>query len=344
VKTALIQRDGTVRLAEAPAPEMLAKSARVRVRRSLISTGTETEVIRTRRAQPAADELRPGYSAVGEIVELSEDCRKGRVGQRAACAGWALATHSEEIVVPQNLFVPVPDAPGGAADDDNAAFIGCAVTCMHALRQGGVAGGDTVAVVGMGLFGQIVARIARAFGAVVCGVAKHPHQAEHAREVCRDVCAPRDLLEGVPAGMGPADVAIVAAGGDQSEMLRAAGRMLRDRGTVVILGRGWANVDFREEMFKKELTLKNTRAYGPGRYDPQYEIQGIGYPPGYVPWTETRNMAGVLDLMARGLLDLRPLITSRYALSDVAAAYEKLLTRPNREIAVVLDYGGSPGT
>jgi len=194
-------------------------------------------------------------------------------------------------------------------------------------------------VVGMGLFGQILARIARAFGAVVYAVAKHPHQAELAGQVCREVFPPGEPGENPLAAAGAAvDVAVITAGGDQSGMIETACRMLRDRGTLVILGRGRATIDFREQMFKKELTLRNTRAYGPGRYDPQFEIEGVDYPVGYVPWTETRNMAGVLELMAGGLLDLRPLITSRCPLAEIPSAYERLLSRPNREVAVLVEY------
>jgi threonine dehydrogenase-like Zn-dependent dehydrogenase len=336
MKTALVTGEGKVVVVDRAALPLLKRSARIRVRRSLISTGTETDVIRSRRSAAAGEDLCPGYSAVGEVLEVSPDCRKGRPGLRVACAGWGLATHSQQIVVPENLFVPVPEG----ADDDNAAFIGCAVTCMHACRQGAVSGGDVVAVIGMGLFGQMVARIAGAFGAVVYALAKHPHQADRARQVCRQVWqwSGAEPAPALPADLAPADVVVITAGGEQSEMIRAAGKMLRDRGTVVILGRGWATLDFRQEMFQKELTLRNTRAYGPGRYDSQYEREGVDYPVGYVRWTENRNMAAVLDLMARGLLDLRPLITDRCRLEDIPAAYEKLLAKPNRQIAIAVEY------
>lgn len=336
MKTALVAADGTVTVADQPAPEMLPGSVRVKVSRSLVSTGTETSLIRERRTTPAGESLRPGYSAVGTVTEVACDGPGARTGQRVACAGWALATHSQEIVVPRNLFVPIPEG----VDDDGAVFIGLAVTCMHALRQGGVTGADRLAVIGMGLFGQIVARMGRAFGAAVLGVAKYPHQAARAAEVCRTVYDPAGLTAVLPE-LPPedlADVAVIAITGDQTDAVRDAGRLLRDRGTVVILGRGWANVDFREEMFKKELTLKNTRAYGPGRYDPQYERQGIDYPIGYVRWTENRNMAGVLDLMARGLLDLRGLVTRRCPLEEIPSAYERLLTPGHSEIAVLVTY------
>lgn len=336
MRTALVKPDGTVCVADQPAPQLLPGSARIRLTRSLISTGTETELIRRRRESPEGEDLRPGYSAAGRIVELSQDCQKGRAGQLVGCAGWALATHSQEAVVPRNLFVPVPEG----VHEDNVAFIGCAVTCMHALRQAGISAGESVAVFGMGLFGQMVARIAAAFGARAFGVAKHPHQAECARGVCRAVWGPEELdaAASAPAGEELMDAAIIAAGGEQTRMIVQAGKVLRDRGTVVVLGRGWASIDFREEMFKKELKLRNTRAYGPGRYDPVYERQGVDYPLGYVRWTENRNMAGVLDLMARRLLDLRPLITSRCRLEDIPAAYERLMARPNREIAVLVEY------
>ncbi len=336
MKTALVAADGTVRVVDQPALKMLPGSVRVKVTRSLISTGTEASVIRARREAPAEGDLRPGYSAVGTVVEVSADCGKAEAGQRVACAGWAVATHSQEVVVPRNLFVPIPDA----VDDDNAAFIGLAVTCMHSLRQGGLAGGESVAVIGMGLFGQIVARIARAFGAVVCGVAKYPHQAEHAAGACDKVYPAGGMAEAI-AALTPedlVDVAVVAAGGELTEMIQVAGKLLRDRGTLVIIGRGAARIDFTQAMFAKELTLKNTRAYGPGRYDPQYEREGIDYPLGYVRWTENRNMAGVLDLMARGLLDLRGLITTRCRLEDIPAAYEKLMVAGNREIAAIVEH------
>lgn len=336
MRSTVIRSDGSICVREEPARPMLQQSARVRVTRSLISTGTETDFIRSRRVHPAGDDFSPGYAAVGEIVQLSPDCPKGRVGQRAACAGWALATHSEEIVVPQNLFASVPDT----VDDDNAAFVGCAVTCMHALRQAGVSCGESVAVFGAGLFGQITVRVARAFGARVLAVAKHPHQADMARSVCQETWTPAELEEAlgkiVPADL--ADAVIIAAGGDQEDMIRQAGRLLRDRGTLVILGRGWARVDFREAMFQKELTLKNTRAYGPGRYDPVYEEQGIDYPIGYVRWTENRNMYAVLDLMARGRLDLRPLVTSRWSLQQIPEAYVALMARGNAQIAALVEY------
>jgi len=336
MRSTVIRPDGSVCVHEEPARPMLHRSARVRVTHSLISTGTETDLIRSRRARPAGDDFSPGYAAVGEILELSPDCSNGHLGQRAACAGWALATHSEEIVVPQNLFAPVPEA----VDSDNAVFIGCAVTCMHALRQAGVSCGESVAVFGAGLFGQITIRIARAFGARVLTVAKYPHQADMATSVGQETWTPAELEQalGKIAPTDLVDAAIVAAGGDQEEMIRQAGRLLRDRGTLVILGRGWARVDFREAMFQKELTLKNTRAYGPGRYDPVYEEQGVDYPIGYVRWTENRNMRAVLNLMAGGWLDLRPLITSRWPLQQIPEAYEALMARGNSQIAALVEY------
>jgi predicted dehydrogenase len=95
----------------------------------------------------------------------------------------------------------------------------------------------------------------------------------------------------------------------------------------------------RKEFFDKELSLSVSRSYGPGRYDPQYEEQGVDYPIGYVRWTETRNLEAIVDLIARQLLPTTDLITHRYAIERATEAYATIASPEGRgAMAIVLEY------
>src|SRR5205814_3821112 len=87
----------------------------------------------------------------------------------------------------------------------------------------------------------------------------------------------------------------------------------------------------------KELTFQVSCSYGPGRYDPDYEQRGVDYPPGFVRWTAQRNFEAVLDMMADRRLDVRPLITHRFAIDEAARAYD-VITSEAGGLGIILEY------
>lgn len=251
-----------------------------------------------------------GYCAVGVIETTGEAAGDFVAGQRVAIAGMGLANHAEWNTVSRNLACPVPDD----VTDQQAAFATLYALALHALRQGGTAIGNRVAVVGAGLVGQLVAEVARVSGAMVTVVEPDAFRRETAKG--NGAHARFATTAEVSANSFDAVYLCAAAKGDH-DLINDAAKLCRDRATIVCVG----DVAIRAErpaLFEKELTLKQVRSYGPGRYDPNYEELGQDYPVGYVRWTIKRNMETALALIADGRLDPSPLITSEIAFAAIA--------------------------
>jgi len=284
-----------------------------------------------------------GYSSAGVVIEVADDVEDIRVADRVACGGGGYASHAEIVFVPKNLCVKCPDA----LSLDWACFATVGAVAMQGVRQAGVTLGEKVAVIGLGLIGQIVHRLLQAAGCRVMGVDIDDRMIELARRMGLTHAVNSAALPVLPyvkqwtEGRG-VDATLLCASTTSSEPVRLAGEITRDKGVVVVLG--LVGLDVPHELYyRKELALRLSRSYGPGRYDPDYEEKGRDYPYAYVRWTEQRNMASFLDLCASERLDLAPLITHRFPFERSKEAYDLLAAKDAEPyLGIVLCYGQEP--
>jgi predicted dehydrogenase/threonine dehydrogenase-like Zn-dependent dehydrogenase len=284
-----------------------------------------------------AEDLPLGYSAAGEVVEVGSAVSGLRVGQMVATGGAGKANHAEFQAVPGLLCVPVPD--GVPAKD--AAFTTVASIALHGLRLAEAGPGSKVVVIGLGLVGQLAARLGMAAGCDVIGI----DLAAHARITAAGsgVQALDELGETTTEqvlawsrGRG-ADAVLVCAASPSPAPVTRAPALCRDRAAIVIVGDVGLNLG-RTPFYERELSLRFARSYGPGRYDMSYEAWGVDYPAGQVRWTEGRNFEAVLDLLAAGRLKVADLVTHCYDIGDAAAAYELIDKRADPYLAIELTY------
>jgi predicted dehydrogenase/threonine dehydrogenase-like Zn-dependent dehydrogenase len=362
-------KSGQVQTYEVPPPELRPGGILVRTHFSAISAGTERVKIETgeksllqkalarpdlvsqvlqyartngvraayQKVQARLESLATlGYSSAGTVLEVAEDVQGLRPGDRVACAGGGYANHCEINFIPQNLAVRVPDSV--ALDAASLTTIGA--IAMQGLRQAQVAFGETVAVIGAGLVGALTIQLARAAGCRVIAIDLDPIRAKRAVELGAHLALEagdsRLTLEILSFSRYGADAAIVTAATPSAEPLELAARILRERGRIVIVGDVGMGVS-RSNMYGKELSIAMSRSYGPGRYDPQYEEEGLDYPVGYVRWTEKRNMEAFLDLLAQGSLLVAPLIERRYPVEEGARGYDDI--RRNGAYTALIEYG-----
>ena len=363
-------RGGPVEVLDVPQPTPEPTEVLVRTIASVISPGTERAVtslaqsslLAKARARPdlvrqvvrkakaeglaatahsvrgrLAEDVPLGYSAAGEVVEVGSAVSGLRAGQLVATGGAGKANHAEFQAVPGLLCVPVPD--GVPAKD--AAFTTVASIALHGLRLAEAGPGSKVVVIGLGLVGQLAARLAMAAGCDVVGI----DLAAHARITAAGsgIEALDELGEATTErviawsrGRG-ADAVLVCAASHSSAPVTRAPALCRDRAAIVIVGDVGLNLE-RTPFYERELSVRFARSYGPGRYDPSYEAWGVDYPVGQVRWTEGRNFEAVLDLMAAGRLKVADLVTHCYEIDEATAAYELIEKRADPYLAVQLTY------
>ncbi|MDQ3132071.1 MAG: bi-domain-containing oxidoreductase [Acidobacteriota bacterium] len=278
-----------------------------------------------------------GYSGAGIVIDKDEKVTDLNIGQRVAYGGEGTG-HGETINVGRNLIARVPDA----VSFQEACFTTLGAIAMNSVRLSEINIGETVAVVGLGLVGQLVAQLVRCQGGVVIAIDLDAKRVEMAKETGADfgLNASETVVQEVKAltnGRG-ADCVIVAAASASPKPLQQGVSMCADRGRVVMVGACPIEIP-RAEMYVKELKFLISRAYGPGSYDPAYEKQGIDYPISYVRWTENRNMEEFLRLMAVGKVTVKPLISHEFALENAPQAYETIMNgNGGGSLAVVLKY------
>jgi len=283
-----------------------------------------------------AEPMALGYSLCGEVLEVGED-GPAAPGELVACAGAGYACHAEVVAVPHNLCARVPE---GVSPED-AAYATVAAIALHGLRLTGAGLGDVVAVIGLGLVGQLALELVAAAGCVPLGLDPDPERVAVAHEAGAFATSDPVELESearrLTAGRG-ADALLVAAASADADPLESAIAAARSRAVVSVIGDVRIDVP-RRDLFAKELRLVVSRSYGPGRYDPSYEEGGADYPADYVRWTEGRNLSEVLRLMAAG--ELRPgrLTTHRFELGDGPRAYD-VLTGDEPSLGILLSYPG----
>lgn len=277
-----------------------------------------------------------GYSGAGVIVEKDSRVSGLEIGERVAYGGEGTG-HGETINVGRNLVARVPDN----VTYKEACFTTVGAIAMNAVRLSCLNLGDTVAVIGLGIVGQLVAQLVRCQGGVVLAIDLNAKRVDVAKENGADygIVGSEATVQQVRAMTGGrgVDCVIVAAASSSPRPLQQGVSIARDRGRVVMVGACPIDVP-RAEMYIKELSFMVSRAYGPGSYDPTYERQGIDYPLPYVRWTENRNMEEFLRLVSVGRVNVKSLVTHEFTLDEAPKAYDAILTGGGSSLAVVLKY------
>ncbi|MBN2143657.1 MAG: zinc-binding dehydrogenase, partial [Candidatus Aureabacteria bacterium] len=281
--------------------------------------------------------LQLGYSSAGIVMEKGLDVTDIQVGQKVACAGYLYATHSEVVSVPRNLIVPLPDG----VSFEEASFVTLGAIAMQGIRLAGLELGEQVVVYGLGLVGMITVQLAIAAGCKVIGVDIDPKKIEKVREYG---------ALGVPAGEDMAakilnftkdcgaDKVLLCAATRSNEPVEKIPEFTRQKGILVVVGEVSLNLP-RRLYYDKEIDVRISRSYGPGRYDMSYEEGGVDYPYAYVRWTENRNMEAVLDLIAGKKLDFISLITHRFKIEEAGSAYQLMEGKINEPyLGIVIQY------
>lgn len=358
--------NGETHVADVPAPKVQAGHVQIATTVSLVSAGTERmlvdfgrgSLVSKARQQPdkvkqalekigtdglaaTLDAVRSkldqplalGYCNVGQVIEAGEGCSDFSTGDRVVSNG----KHAEVVNSPKNLCAKVPST----VSDDAASFTVIGAIALQGVRLAQPNLGETVAVIGLGLVGLLTVQLLRANGCRVVGLDFDPARLALARQfgaTTIDLSTTDDpVASAISFSRGHGvDAVLLTASTQSSDPVAQAAQMSRKRGRVVLVGVTGLELS-RADFFEKELTFQVSCSYGPGRYDPAYEEKGQDYPIGYVRWTEQRNFEAVLDLMARGQIDISSLISHRFAIEEAAGAYD-LLVSDAPSLGILIDY------
>lgn len=365
-------KSGEMVVQELPWPQLGEGMVLVRNHYSLISAGTEGSTVKTARASLLAkarqrpqqvkqvlDVLRKqgpvhtyravmkkldaysplGYSSAGEVIEVGQAVTEFAVGDRVACAGAGYANHAEIVSVPVNLCVKLP----ADADLRRAAYNTLGAIALQGVRQADLRLAEVCAVIGLGLIGQITCLLLRASGVRVIGIDVDAAAVATAGKHSADLAMVREeagIAERVAAFSGGrgVDAIIITAGTSSFDPINFAGEIARKKGRVVVVGAVPTGFDRDPHYYRKELELRMSCSYGPGRYDPEYEEKGIDYPAAYVRWTEKRNMEAFQELLAAGRIDLDYLSTHEFSLDQAPQAYDMVVSRSEPFLGIMIKY------
>lgn len=279
-----------------------------------------------------------GYSSAGEVVEVGPGVREFEMGDLVACGGLT-ASHAELVSVPVNLCVKL----GPGTDLRQAAYNTLGAIAMQGVRQADLRLGETCAVIGLGLLGQLTGVLLRASCVRVVGIDVSEAVVEIAKEHCADLAVTRDTagiesrIMDFTQGIG-CDAVIITAASDSLDPINFAGAIARKKGTVVVVGAVPTGFDREPHFYKKELQVKMSCSYGPGRYDLKYEEKGQDYPAAYVRWTEKRNMEAFQELLASKKIDISYLTTHTFRLQEAPAAYDLILNKSEPYLGILIEY------
>ena len=290
---------------------------------------TTIEAVQSKLAQP----LPLGYCNVGVVAEVGSGVVGFKVGDRVVSNG----PHADMVKVPKNLCAHIPDG----VDDESAAFVVAASIGLQGIRLAQPTLGESFVVTGVGLIGLLTVQLMRAQGCNVLAIDFDDAKLALARQFGAVTCNPGRGEDPVSAGMALSrgrgvDGVIITASTKSNDPVIQAARMSRKRGRIVLVGVTGLELN-RADFYEKELTFQVSCSYGPGRYDPNYEERGNDYPLGFVRWTEQRNFEAVLDMLASGKLDVKPLITHRFSFENALQAYETL-TQDKSGLGILLQY------
>ncbi len=273
-----------------------------------------------------------GYSSAGVVLACGQGVQGFKPGDRVASNG----PHADVVCVPKNLAALVPEN----VSSEHAAFAVLGAIALQGIRLSHIALAESVLVIGLGLIGQITVSLLNAAGARVIGVDLDEHKCRLATDkmgasFASSDLSPSDVMD-LTGGLG-VDAVVITASTKSKAPMDFACQAVRSKGRIVLVGVVGLELD-RRPFYFKEIEFVVSCSYGPGRYDTQYEENGRDYPPGYVRWTEQRNIQAVLDLMSAGALDVSPLITHRFAIDKAEKAYELIDSGQEPYLGIVLTY------
>jgi predicted dehydrogenase/threonine dehydrogenase-like Zn-dependent dehydrogenase len=312
------------------------------VRKVLDTVAQQGAVATYKKVMNKLDSYTPlGYSLCGVVIEVGAGAEEFKVGQLVAAAGNEFALHAEHNWIPVNLCAAVPR---GVAPE-HAAFATVGAIAMQGVRRAEPQLGETSLVIGLGLIGQLVVRLLAAAGVRVVGLDVIEARCKLAEQAGAVACAAPDdeglanvaaVLDDLTSGRG-ADHVFLAAGGSSNGPVETAAKLARDRARVVDIGKTKLDLPWNA-YYDKELDVRFSRSYGPGRYDDRYELDGIDYPAGYVRWTERRNLECFLDLLARKDLEVETLVSGTFPMHDAVKVYGDLSSGELKAVGVLLSY------
>jgi polar amino acid transport system substrate-binding protein len=279
-----------------------------------------------------------GYSSAGIAIQVGKEITDLSEGQRVACAGVFKATHSEFVSVPRNLVVPIPDEIAMT----EACFVALGAVAMQGLRLAKPSIGDTVAVYGIGLIGMIAAQLALAAGCRVIGLDFDPGKVALIEKFgATGILIDQNLVNNIRSLTGGCgvDSVILCAGTRSNEPVEKIPLIIRQKGILSVVGLVSLNIPQRDYL-EKEIDVRFSRSYGPGRYDLSYEEGGLDYPYGYVRWTENRNMGAFIELIRSRRVRVADLVTHQFPIDKAMSAYEIIEgKRKERYLGIVITYG-----
>ncbi len=361
--------NGKTQIMEVPTPHARPGTALVQVVSSLVSAGTERMLVEFSeksllgKAQSRPDLMKQvlekaqregiiptlesafnrldqpmslGYSSAGAVVEIGKGLTGIKVGDRVACAGANHAVHAEFNIVPKNLLTKIPDE----VDFDSAAFTTLGSIALHGFRLAKPQLEDNVCIIGLGLLGLLAGKISLAAGCRVFGVDLDPKRVALAQKEGFKAVLRKDVMTAANTFTNNHgfDCVLICADSKTNDPIDLAAALARERGRIVAVGAVGLGLT-RKPFYDKELFFQVSRSYGPGRYDLEYEENGRDYPYGFVRWTEGRNLAAFVDLLAHGKIEVKSLITHRFPINKAENAYS-LITGKTHEsfLGVILNY------
>jgi predicted dehydrogenase/threonine dehydrogenase-like Zn-dependent dehydrogenase len=370
MKQVLIRR-GRVTVENIPAPLIEQGHVLVEVAYSLISTGTELSSVQSsgqslikkaldqpEKVKKLWDYLRSqgiqktvakikgqigqaaplGYSCSGFVIQSGEGISDLKPGDQVACAGAGVANHAEIVLVSRNLIVKVPE--GCSLKDASSMTLGA--IAMQGVRRADPRLGEIVAVIGLGLLGQITVQLLKAAGCMVIGIDLDARRMSLAKQVGADAAfnpTEKDINNEIRhlTGDHGVDATIITAVSNSNAIVQQAMEITRKKGRVVVVGTVGLGLN-RSPFYEKEIDFLISCSYGPGRYDDRYEEKGLDYPYAYVRWTENHNMQEYLRLVAGENVRLGPILEREYELSQAPQAYEELRNASEKPLGVILRY------
>lgn len=364
-------KDGKLNIIESPVPSQQSGYLVIKNHYSLISAGTEGSTVKTARkgyigkAQERPQQVKQvidtlksqgpvqtyravmkkldaysplGYSCAGEVIEVGPNVEGFKIGDMVACGGLT-ACHAEVVSVPKNLCVKLDIN----ADMKKAAYNTLGAIALQGIRQADLRLGESCAIIGMGLLGQITALMLQASGVKTIGIDIDSKMVEIGKQHClnlgfaRDEAGIEEKVIEFTNGIG-CDAVIITAATPSLDPINFAGAISRKKGKVIVVGAVPTGFDREPHYYKKELELKMSCSYGPGRYDLEYEEKGIDYPAPYVRWTENRNMQTFQDLVSSGKIDVSYLTTHCFKVDEAPIAYDMITNRTEPHIGILIEY------
>ncbi|WP_289021519.1 bi-domain-containing oxidoreductase [Desulfobacter postgatei] len=364
-------KNGKMQILETPTPALQKGQVLIKTHYSLISAGTEGSTVKAARkgyigkakerpqqvkqvldtlatqgpvqtyraVMKKLDAYSPlGYSCAGEVIDVAPDVSGFHIGDLVGCGGQH-ACHAEIIGVPANLCTKLDPE----TDLKQAAYNTLGAIAMQGVRQADLRLGETCAVIGLGLLGQLTALLLKASGVRVVGVDIDQSMVDTGKAHCLDLGLNRkdagveESIIDFSNGMG-CDAVIITAASSSLDPINFAGAISRKKGSIIVVGAVPTGFDREPHFYKKELSVKMSCSYGPGRYDPDFEEKGIDYPYPYVRWTEKRNMQAFQELIYAGKIDLQYLTTHCFKLEDAPNAYDMIMDRSEPFIGILIEY------